>query len=112
MGRQTPPTSKIRNWPGYNQALKRRRSLMIWFDPAMTWEATPTGQRGRQPDCSNAAIQTGLTMKVLFGILRRDGQKITQGARDEASPSRQAMAQICAAADGNTDAKAVPEHEE
>jgi hypothetical protein len=31
-------------------ALKRRGSLTIWSDPAMTWEAGPTGRRGRQPD--------------------------------------------------------------
>ena len=68
MSRPTPPTYKTRNWPAYNEALKRRGSLTIWFDPAMTWEATPTGKRGRQPDYSDAAIQTCLTMKVLFGM--------------------------------------------
>lgn len=34
----------------------------------MIWEAAPTGRRGRQPDYSDAAIQTCLTMKVLFGM--------------------------------------------
>ncbi len=34
----------------------------------MIWEAAPTGKRGRQPDHSDAAIQTCLTMKVLFGV--------------------------------------------
>jgi len=38
------------------------RSLTIWIDPAMTWEAAPTGKRGRQPDYGDAAIQTYLTM--------------------------------------------------
>lgn len=37
----------------------------------MTWEAAPTGKRGRQPDGSDAAIQTCLTMKVLFGMALR-----------------------------------------
>ena len=51
----------------------------------MTWEATPTGKRGRQPDYSGEedqktvrgtvfptnAIQTCLTMKVLFGMALR-----------------------------------------
>ena len=37
----------------------------------MTWEAAPTGKRGRQPDYSDAAIQTCLTMKVLFGMALR-----------------------------------------
>lgn len=37
----------------------------------MTWEAAPTGKRGRQPAFSDAAIQTCLTMKVLFGMALR-----------------------------------------
>ena len=64
-------TYKTRNWPAYNEALKRRGSLTIWFDPEISWEAAPTGQRGRQPSCSDAAIQTCLTMKVLFGMALR-----------------------------------------
>jgi hypothetical protein len=54
-----------------NKALKCRGSLTIWFDPAMNWEAAPTGKRGRQPDYSDAAIQTCLMMKVLFGMALR-----------------------------------------
>lgn len=71
MSRPTSPTYKTRNWPAYNKALKRRGSLTIWFDPAMTWEAMPTGKRGRQPAYGDAAIQTCLTMKVLFGMALR-----------------------------------------
>ena len=52
-------------------ALKRRGSLTIWFDPDMAWAAQPTGKRGRQPACSDAAVQTCLTMKVLFGMALR-----------------------------------------
>ena len=51
------------------EALKRRGSLTIWFDPEMTWAAKPTGKRGRQPSYSDAAVQTCLTMKVLFGMV-------------------------------------------
>ena len=36
-----------RDWPACNEALKRRGSLTIWFDPAMNGEAAPTGRRGR-----------------------------------------------------------------
>jgi len=71
MSRPTPPTCKTRNWPACNEALKRLGSLTIWFDPAMTWEAAPTGKRGRQPEYSDAAIQTCLTMKVLFCMALR-----------------------------------------
>ena len=71
MSRPTPPTYKTKNWPAYNEALKRRGSLTIWFDPEMTWDAVPTGRRGRQQTYSDAAIQTCLSMKVLFGMALR-----------------------------------------
>ena len=37
----------------------------------MIWDATPTGRRGRQQTYSDTAIQTCLTMKVLFGMALR-----------------------------------------
>ena len=69
MNRPTPPTYKTGNWPAYDLALKRRGSLTIRFDPAMTWEAAPSGKLGRQPGYSDAAILTCLTMRVLFGTV-------------------------------------------
>jgi hypothetical protein len=71
MSRPTPPTYKTRNRPAYNDALKRRGSLTIWFDPEMSWDAASTGRRGRQQTCSYAAIQTCLSMKVLFDMALR-----------------------------------------
>ena len=70
------------NWPAYNEALKRRGRLTIWFDPSMTWEAAPSGKRGRRQVYSGEAdkktirwivfppnaIQACLTIKVLFGL--------------------------------------------
>ena len=64
MSRPTPPTYKTRNWPAYNEALKRRASLTIWFDPEMSWDAAPSGKRGRQQTYSDTAIQTCLTMNA------------------------------------------------
>ncbi|MCA3493153.1 MAG: transposase, partial [Rhodobacter sp.] len=55
MSRPNTPADKTLNWPAYRKALKRRGSLTIWFDPTMTWEAAPTGKRGRQPDDSDDA---------------------------------------------------------
>ena len=70
MSRQTPAIYKTTNWPAYNEALKRRGSLTIWFDPEINWDAVPNGKRGRQQTYSDAAIQTCLSMKVLFGMAR------------------------------------------
>tara|TARA_R110002096_G_scaffold167437_1_gene337413 strand:- start:3345 stop:3746 length:402 start_codon:yes stop_codon:yes gene_type:complete len=44
MCRPNPPTYKTTNWPAYNDALKRRGSLTIWFDPEMCWDAAPVSQ--------------------------------------------------------------------
>jgi hypothetical protein len=71
MSRPSPLTYRTRNWPAYNEALRRRGSLTIWFDPEMAWEAAPSGRRGRQQSYSDAAIQTCLTLKVLFGMALR-----------------------------------------
>ena len=71
MSRPTSTTYRTKNWPAYNEALKRRGSLTIWFDPEMNWDAAPTGRRGRQQTYSDAAIQTCLSMKVLFGMALR-----------------------------------------
>lgn len=68
MSRPTPPLYNTRNWPAYNKALKRRGSSTIWFDPEMSWDALPTGQRGRQQTYSNTYIQTCLMIKVFFGM--------------------------------------------
>ncbi|SNR44004.1 Transposase DDE domain-containing protein [Puniceibacterium sediminis] len=37
----------------------------------MIWDSAPTGNRGRQQTYSDTAIQTCLTMKVLFGMALR-----------------------------------------
>ncbi len=71
MSKPTSPTYKTTNWADYNAALKRRGSLTIWFDPEMNWDAEPSGKRGRSRTFSDAAIQTCLTIKVLFGMALR-----------------------------------------
>jgi len=60
--------SQTKNWPSYNAALKQRGSLSIWFDPEVIWVPPPSGKRGRQPQFSDMAIQTCLSLKVLFGL--------------------------------------------
>lgn len=68
MSSWTPTKYKTTNWSAYNDSLKRRGSLAIWFDPEMIWVPPPNGKRGRQQSFSDAAIQACLTLKVLFGM--------------------------------------------
>ena len=70
MSSWTPTTHKTRNWAEYNQSLKQRGSLSIWFDPEMTWEAEASGRRECQQTYSDAAIPACLTLKVLFGLAK------------------------------------------
>lgn len=71
MSRPTPHAYSTRNLRAHNEALKRRGSLTIWFGASMSWEATPPGKRRWHPSISDAAIQTCLTMKVLFEMALR-----------------------------------------
>ena len=68
MTRPNPTRYRTTNWKSYNDALKRRGSLLIGLDKDMVWVAPRTGRTGRPPVFSGAAIQFCLTMKVLFGL--------------------------------------------
>lgn len=68
MSSWSPTKYKTTNWSSYNDSLRQRGSLAIWSDPEMTWVPPPNGKRGRRQSFSDAAIQTCLTMKVLFGM--------------------------------------------
>ena len=68
MPKPFPTRYRTTNWSDYNAALRKRGSLSVWFDPEMVWLAGKTGKRGRPETFSDAAIQTCLTLKVLFGL--------------------------------------------
>jgi hypothetical protein len=44
----------------------------------MTWDALPSGQRGRQQTASDVTIQTCLTIKVLFGLPLRQTTRFVE----------------------------------
>jgi len=68
MSKPAPPRYRTMNWKSYNEALKRRGSLLVWLDKDMVWLAPKAGQMGRPPVFSDAAIQFCLMVKVLFGL--------------------------------------------
>lgn len=68
MPKPTPPRYRTTNWSAYNASLCKRGSLSVWFDPDMVWHAEKSGKRGRPEIFTDAAIQTCLTLKVLFGL--------------------------------------------
>ncbi len=63
MTKPARPPHRTTNWSTYNQALRRRGSLLIWLDREMAWLAPPEGRPGRPPLFSDAAIQFCLSIK-------------------------------------------------
>jgi len=68
-----PPPARYRttNWSSYNEALRRRGSLLVWLDREMQWLAPAKSRPGRPQTFSDAAIQFCLSIKVLFGLALR-----------------------------------------
>src|SRR3982750_3422537 len=64
---------KVTNWRDYDESLRRRGSLTVWFsDEAVeAWEAERRTSRGGQPEYSDLAILTALTLKAVFRLALR-----------------------------------------
>src|SRR4051812_531344 len=64
---------KVTNWRDYDESLRRRGSLTVWFsDEAVeAWEAERRTNRGGQPEYSDLAILTALTFKAVFRLAYR-----------------------------------------
>src|SRR3954470_14083989 len=64
---------KVTNWRDYDESLRRRGSLTVWFsDEAVeAWEAERRTSRGGQPAYSDLAILTALTFKAVFRLAYR-----------------------------------------
>src|SRR3954471_20876178 len=66
-------TRKVTNWRDYDESLRRRGSVTVWFsDEAVeAWEAERRTSRGGQPEYSDRAILTALTFKAGFRLASR-----------------------------------------
>src|SRR3954453_19789214 len=66
-------TRKVTNWREYDESLRRRGSVTVWFsDEAVeAWAAERRTSRGGQPAYSDLAILTALTFKAGFRLAYR-----------------------------------------
>ena len=64
---------KVTNWREYDESLRRRGSLTVWFsdEAVAAWEAERRTSRGGQPEYSDLAILTALTFKAVFRLAYR-----------------------------------------
>src|SRR3954469_21881221 len=64
---------KVTNWRDYDESLRRRGSLTVWFsdEAVAAWEAERRTSRGGQPAYSDLAILTALTFKAVVRLAYR-----------------------------------------
>jgi len=64
---------RVTNWAEYDEALRQRGSLTVWFteEAIAAWQAEPRTTRGGQPHYSALAIRTALTLRAVFRLALR-----------------------------------------
>jgi IS5 family transposase len=64
---------RVRNWAAYDQALKQRGSVTLWFSPEAVpaWGDQGPAQRGAQFVYSDTAIETALTLRLIYDLALR-----------------------------------------
>lgn len=67
---------QVTNWTEYNEALRRRGDLTIWFEDGVAdlWSAPRRLTRGGQARYSDLAIEICLTLRLVFGLPLRQTQ--------------------------------------
>ncbi|MGK0482448.1 MAG: IS5 family transposase [Planctomycetota bacterium] len=61
---------RVTNWRDYERGLVQRGDVTIWLSPEALdmWKAKPSGRRGAQPKFLDLAIETALTMRLVFHL--------------------------------------------
>ena len=67
---------RVANWPAYNQALVRRGDVTVWLssEAIAAWTPRRSGQRGSQRRYSDLAIETALTLRLLYHLPLRQAE--------------------------------------
>ena len=67
---------RVANWAAYNQALVRRGDVTVWLssDAIAAWTPRRSGRRGGQRRYSDLAIETALTLRLLYRLPPRQAE--------------------------------------
>ena len=67
---------RVANWAAYNQALVRRGDVTVWVssDAIAAWTPGRSGRRGGQRRYSDLAIETALTLRLLYHLPLRQAE--------------------------------------
>ncbi len=63
-------TYKVKNWAEYNDALRKRGDITVWFteEAIQSWIPENTGKKGRPQKYSNLAIETCLFLRMVCSL--------------------------------------------
>jgi len=66
----------VANWAEYDRALVRRGDITLWIsdDAISSWKPAHTGRRGAQRKFSDHAIETALTLRLIFKLPLRQAE--------------------------------------
>ena len=67
---------RVANWAAFNQALVRRGDVTVWVssDAIAAWTPGRSGRRGGQRRYSDLAIETVLTLRLLYHLPLRQAE--------------------------------------
>ena len=67
---------RVSNWAEYDRALVQRGSITLWIseNAIASWKPAPTGRRGAQKKFSDHAIETALTLRLVFNLPLRQAE--------------------------------------
>ena len=70
------PKYRVINWHQYEQSLRNRGNLTIWLSPAAikSWTPAKSNKQGRQRKYADLAIETVLTLRLLFHLPLRQAE--------------------------------------
>ena len=67
---------RVTNWAEYDQALVQRGNITFWITPdaIKAWTAKPSGSRGAPRKYTDLAIETALTLRLVFRLPLRQAE--------------------------------------
>jgi len=67
---------RVSNWADYDRALVHRGDITLWIseEAIASWKPAPSGRRGAQRKFSDHAIETALTLRLVFKLPLRQAE--------------------------------------
>ncbi len=67
---------RVKNWVSYDRALVQRGDVTLWLsaDATDAWRPSPSGRPGGQKKFSDQAIETALTLRLVFRLPLRQAE--------------------------------------